>query len=219
VSKTTRTSKRAPAKTKAIEPANKRKVVVFGSLVVVLTLTSALLLALEPSQLRPDRPSNLFAVDTADTFGPIFDTHIPATIGRWRYIYIHHSASPDGSALTLAQRPGGLGDHFVIGNGEGSLDGEIQISQRWTDQQPPAAPPGAKAIDPNCISICLIGDFHQNLPTPVQMQRLGMLVSSLQAKFKIDADKVMMITDQPANHAVEIGRYFPVSAFRGQLLK
>lgn len=218
MSKTTRTSKRPPAKSKVIEPANKRKVVVFGSLVAVLTLTSALLLALEPSQLRPDRPG-LFAVDTADTFGPIFDTHVPATLGRWRYIYIHHSASPDGSALTLAQRPGGLGDHFVIGNGEGSLDGEIQISERWTDQQAPAAPPGAKAIDPNCISICLIGDFHQNLPTPVQMQRLEMLVSSLQAKFKINADKIMMITDQPANHAVEIGRYFPVAAFRNQLLK
>ena len=219
MSKTTRTTRRAPAKPAPIEPANKRKVVVFGSLIVVLTLTSALLLALEPNPLRADKPTNLYALDSRDALDPIFDTHVPAANGRWKYIYIHHSASPKGSALSLAQSPGGLGDHFVIGNGEGSLDGEIEISQRWADQQPPAAPPGAKKIDPNCISICLIGDFHQNLPTPVQMQRLEELVSSLQSKFGIGAENVLMITDQPANHGVEIGRYFPVSAFRGKLLK
>jgi hypothetical protein len=219
----TKSTKRASNKTKvdltAQAAAGKRKVVVFASLIVVLTLTSALLLTLEPGQLRPDRPTGLFALDSRDALDPIFDTHTPAASNRWKYIYIHHSAAPQGSALTLAKGLGGLGDHFVIGNGEGSLDGQIEMGDRWLDQLPPAAPPGAKKIDPNCISICLIGDFHQNLPTPVQMQRLGQLVSSLQAKFKISADQVLMVTDQPANHAMEIGRYFPVSAFRGQLQK
>ncbi len=227
LSKTAKSTKRVASKGKSPatleysseSPAAKRKVVVFGSLVVVLTLTSALLLALEPGQLRPDKPTNLFAIESRDALDPIFKTHVPAGNGRWKYIYIHHSASPQGSALSLAQSPSGLGDHFVIGNGEGSLDGSIEISQRWAEQLPPAAPQGAKKIDPNCISICLIGDFHQNLPTPVQMQRLGELVSSLQMKFGIGANQVLMLTDQPGNSGVEIGRYFPVSAFRGQLMK
>ncbi len=224
VSKATKTIKRTSSKSKVpletvAPPAGKRKVVVFSSLVVVLTLTSALLLALEPGRLRPDRPTGLYALDSRDALDPIFDTHVPTANSRWKYIYIHHSASPQGSALSLAQSPGGLGDHFVIGNGEGSLDGQIEMGERWIDQQTPAAPPGAKKIDPDCISICLIGDFHQNLPTPVQMQRLGQLVASLQAKFRIGADQVLMVTDQSSNHAMEIGRYFPVSAFRGQLLK
>ena len=221
MSKTTRTpaKRTTSAKTKSAEPAGKRKVVVFGSLIVVLSLTSALLLALEPGRLSPDHPTGLFAVDSHAALDPIFDTHVPAAGGRWKYIYIHHSASSEGNALSLAKSPAGLGDHFVIGNGEGSLDGQIEMGERWIDQLPPAAPPGAKKIDPNCISVCLIGDFHQNLPTPVQMQRLGQLVSSLQTKFHITADNVLMVTDQPANHAMEIGRYFPVSAFRNQLVK
>ena len=225
VSKTAKSTKRPTAKSKAAADsiaqaaAGKRKVVVFGSLIVVLSLTSALLIALEPSPLRADHPTGLYALDSRDALDPIFDTHVPAANSRWKYIYIHHSASPEGSALSLAKSAGGLGDHFVIGNGEGSLDGQIEMGERWIDQQPPAAPPGAKKIDPACISICLIGDFHQNLPTPVQMQRLNQLVSSLQSKFKISADQVLMVTDQPSNHAMEIGRYFPVSAFRGQLQK
>jgi N-acetyl-anhydromuramyl-L-alanine amidase AmpD len=202
-----------------VEPAGRRKVMVFGSLIVVLSLTSAMLLALEPNPLRPDKPAGLFAVEPRDALDPIFDTHVPTAEHRWKYIYIHHSASASGSALTLAQSAGGLGDHFVIGNGEGSLDGQIEMGSRWVDQLPAAAPPGAKKIDPACISICMIGDFHQNLPTPVQMQRLQQLVSSLQAKFTISADRVLMVTDLTANHSVEIGRYFPVSAFRAQLLK
>lgn len=224
VSKPAKTAKRASSSSKvrletAAQAAGKRKVVVFSSLVVVLTLTSALLLALEPGRLRPDHPTGLYALDSRDALDPIFDTHVSTANSRWKYIYIHHSASPQGSAMTLAKGDGGLGDHFVIGNGEGSLDGQIEMGERWIDQQPPAAPPGAKKIDPNCISICLIGDFHQNLPTPVQMQRLGQLVSSLQSKFKIGSNQVLMVTDPSGGHAMEIGRYFPVSAFRGQLLK
>ncbi len=224
VSKTAKSTKRSSSKSKVpletvTQPAGKRKVVVFSSLVVVLTLTSALLLALEPGRLRPDHPTGLYALDSRDALDPIFDTHVPTANSRWKYIYIHHSASPQGSALSMAQSAGGFGDHFVIGNAPGSLDGQIEMGERWNEQQPPAAPQGAKKIDPDCISICLIGDFHQNLPTAVQMQRLGQLVASLQAKFGISANQVLMVTDQSTNHAMEIGRYFPVSAFRGQLLK
>ncbi len=217
VSKPSRTAKGVSAK--SVEPAAKRKVVVFSSLIVVLTLTSALLLALEPDKLRPDPGSRLAAVDTHDAMEAIFQTRVPAVANRWKYIYIRHSATKAGSAITISQQPGGLGDHFVIGNGDGSIDGEIQISERWTEQVAPTPPPGALNIDPQAISICLIGDFHQNLPTPLQMQRLNKLVATLQSRFQISARDVQMVTDNTGNRAVEIGRYFPVSAFRGQLVK
>jgi hypothetical protein len=213
VSKSSRSPKRKTA-SKKVDPASKRKVVVASSLLGVLALTSALLLALEPGQMRPETagPNLLAAVD------PVLDTKVPINLGRWRYIYIHQSGSPQGSAAALTG-PEGLGDHFVIGNGEGSANGELEIGTRWTNQQPPLAPAGANSIDPNCISICMVGDFHQNLPTPAQLQKLQQLVVTLQSKYHIGPDNVWMVAEQGGNRAVEIGRYFPVSAFRGQLLK
>lgn len=219
MSKSTRSPKRKTRTlgygVKKVDPVAKRKVVVASSLLAVLALTSALLLALEPGQLRgPEKPGNLLlAVD------PVLETNVPVSLGRWRYIYIHQSGSPSGSAASLSQGIDGAPDHFVIGNGEGSPDGQIEISPRWVNQMAALPPAGANSIDPNCISICLIGDFHQNLPTPSQMEKLKQLVATLQTKYRISAENVWMVNEQGGNRAVEIGRYFPVSAFRAQLMK
>ena len=211
VTKTTKSPKRKPRTldyAKKVDPASKRKVVVVSSLLAVLGLTSALLLALEPGQLRPENPNAklLLAID------PVLDTSVPVSTGRWRYIYIHQSGAAEGNST-------GLGDHFVIGNGEGLPDGKIEVGDRWMSQSSAVAPAGALSIDPNCISVCLIGDFHQNLPTPTQMQKVQQLVATLQSRYRISGENVRMVSEQGGNRAVEIGRYFPVSAFRGQLVK
>jgi hypothetical protein len=194
-----------------------RRVVVFATLVSVLTLTSALLLALAPAPLTPDASSSLFAVDAPETMDAIFQTQVSAKPGRWKYVYVHHSHSPAGSAFTLGQNnPRGMSDHFVIGNGDGAIDGEIQIGQRWNQQVSADPPRGAAAIDPNCVSICLVGDFDRNVPTPTQMRRLAQLVNALQGRFDIPAGQVLLVS-QPTTVA-GIGRYFPTTAFRQQLL-
>src|SRR5438552_3741853 len=51
-----------------------RKFVVFASLVGVLTVTSALLLALAPAPLVPDAYSSLFAIDAPRSMDAIFET-------------------------------------------------------------------------------------------------------------------------------------------------
>ena len=107
-------------------------------------------------------------------------------------------------------------DHFVIGNGHGCQDGEIQIGPRWNHQQPAAAPPGVDHIEPTCISICIVGDFDHSMPTPIQFRRLTELVMTLQSQFRIGADKVILLSDTPTPSSV--GRYFPVTAFREQIL-
>ena len=190
---------------------------VFATLVSVLTLTSALLLALAPAPLTPDASSNLFAVDTPESMDVIFQTQVSAKPGRWKYVYIHHSNTTAGNAVSLSQgNPHGMSDHFVIGNGNGAIDGEIQVSQRWNQQTSAEPPRGATGIDPNCISICLVGDFEHNVPTPVQMHRLRQLLNVLQGRFDIPAGQVLLVS-QP-NSAAGIGRYFPTTAFRQQLL-
>jgi hypothetical protein len=212
--------KKGPARrtASAASPSKQRNFVVFSALIGALALTTALLLALAPAPLAPGAASSLFAMDTPDSLEAIFNTKVPPQTGRWDYIYIHHSATPGGDALTLGQStPGGVGDHFIIGNGDGCADGEVQIAQRWNNQQSALPPAGASTIDPHCISICLVGDFDHTVPTPVQMRRLTQLVNTLQTRFHVPGDHVLMAT-QPASPA-GIGRYFPITALRGQLLQ
>jgi hypothetical protein len=196
---------------------------VFSTLVAVLTLTSAMLLALAPAPLTPDASASLFAVDAPDAMDVIFQTKTACDASRWKYIYIHHSRSQTGNAMTVSQssRGGALGDHFVIGNGDGAADGEIQVSQRWDTQSVALPPTGAANIDSKCISICLIGDFDKHRPSSAQVRRLGQLVNSLQARFHIQAADVSMISQAGSKEPVSaatVGRYFPVNAFREQLL-
>jgi hypothetical protein len=194
-----------------------RKFIVFTTLVCVLTLTSALLLALAPAPLAGDSATtSLFAISAPDSMDVIFQTKKSCEIGRWKYVFVHHSRTPAGNARTLDPE-GKAADHFVIGNGDGAVDGEIQIGQRWDAQQSAVAPAGASSIEPTCISICLVGDFDRTRPTPTQIRRLTQLVTALQAKLQIPASDVSVVT-QPKTGAAGIGRYFPAAAFREQLL-
>lgn len=195
---------------------SRRRVVVFTSLIAVLSFTSALLLALAPAPLTPDAASSLFAVDEPDSMGVVFQTQAPSSAGRWKSIYIRHSRTPSGNAITIGQQTGGLNDHFVIGNGEGALDGEIQIGQRWNHQLSAAPPAGATTIEPNCISICLIGDFDRTVPTPTQIKRLAQLVSALQSRHNIPADRVLVLSQ--SRSTAGCGKYFPLTALRDQLI-
>jgi hypothetical protein len=193
-----------------------RKVVVFTTLVGVLTLTSALLLALAPAPLTPDASSSLFAIDAPESMDVIFQTQASIRSGRWRYIFIHHSRTNSGNGITLSQRGTGLGDHFVVCNGDGGIDGELQIGQRWTQQLSAVAPTGAAFRDDGCISICVVGDFDRTVPTPTQIRRLTQLVNSLQGRLDIPAGQVLLMNPLGSNAGV--GRYFPMTAFRQQLL-
>jgi hypothetical protein len=214
---------------------SQRKVVVFSTLLGVLSMTCALLMALEPAPVAPDAASSLFAIDDQPrSMDAVFETQTPIAAGRWKYVYIHHSRTTSGNAITLASDGDaatataaaaaaaantGVGDHFVIGNGDGCTDGEIQLTQRWNRQLAATPPAGASNVEPawsQSISICVVGDFDSHVPTPTQLRRLTQLVNSLQGTLHIDRSRVLLI-DSPKT-AAGAGRYFPISAFRGQLL-
>jgi hypothetical protein len=194
-------------------------VIVFGGLVGVMTMTGALLMAMQPAPLSPDAVKSLMAVETPAHVDALFDTQVPVRAGRWKYIYVHHSGSATGSAATLADAAGpgtALPDHFVIGNGEGADDGEIQVGQRWNGQQPAGRTTGLDQLDPDCVSICMVGDFDRSPPTPRQMEQVGRLVTALQDRLRVNGDRVWLVEAHglPAG----CGRYFPRDAFRGGLL-
>jgi hypothetical protein len=115
----------------------------------------------------------------------------------------------------LAESSDGLADHFVIGNGDGCGDGEIQIGQRWAQQLAPGLTPGANYIDPDCISICLIGDFNLTQPTPTQRRRLVQLIGALQNKLRISRDHIYLYSG--VETAAGVGRHFPVNDLRTEI--
>lgn len=195
---------------------SQRKVVVFASLLAVMTITSALLLALAPAPLTPGAVSSLFAVDSPDSLDALFRTSQPVQSGRWTHIYVHHSLTPGGDAASLGESAGGLADHFVIGNGDGCQDGEVQIAQRWNHQRSAGRVQGLTSISDACISICVIGDFDRTLPTEAQMLHLTQLVQVLQSRCQIPAQNVYVLPGDttPAG----IGRYFPATKLRDRLL-
>ena len=177
-------------------------------LLASLTATSMLLLALVPAPLVPDAARSLYAPSSVpQSIGAVFDTTTPMQDGHWKNVYIHHSK---GRYTANSGNAGdGMGDHFLIGNGDGLRDGEIQIGRLWEEQKG-AMPAGANVSD-NCISICLVGDFEQRAPTATQIDHLQELVKAIQDRCQIPSGKLFMYADNAG--AGGIGRLFPTARF------
>lgn len=169
---------------------------VFSSLLLALGLTSMLLWTVS-KPLSPDAALVLAAVDEQ-----IFSRPAAVPAGRWQYIYVHHSNSSGGSSVSVGA------DHFLIGNGNGSSDGEIQVGRRWIEQLP--AQPVRAIVPEQCISICLVGDFDRVAPSRMQIKRLGELIKALRQQYGIPAGRVKTV-EQPDSPA-GIGKHFPREA-------
>ena len=101
---------------------------------------------------------------------------------------LHHSATADGQlrrrSTGAPQALGwdGCGYHFVIGNGTGSPDGQIEVAQRWSNQKHGVHCRNGKNPDVNeyGIGICLVGDLDETPPTPRQIAAAQALVAYLE---------------------------------------
>jgi len=134
-----------------------------------------------------------------------------AAPNTWRWIVIHHSATPTGGAAAFDRmhRAKGwdeLGYHFVIGNGTDTRDGQVEVGSRWPKQKW-----GAHAKTPDNrfneygIGICLVGNFDVTYPTAAQMASLDRLVTYLMRTYHIPAGQVLghrdtKSTDCPGRH-------------------
>ena len=146
---------------------------------------------------RPAAPPKIEApIASANPTGP--RAWVPNVPPRpWRWIVIHHSASPSGSMAVFdkehkAKGWDGVGYHFVIGNGTNTGDGQIEVTPRWPIQKWGAH---AKTLDNRFneygIGICLVGNFDQERPTPAQMKSLATLVAYLMQTYHIPSQNVL----------------------------
>ncbi|HOX04835.1 MAG TPA: peptidoglycan recognition family protein, partial [Planctomycetota bacterium] len=120
----------------------------------------------------------------------------PAPLGPWRYIIVHHSATPGGSAALFEKYhrnvrhfENGMGYHFVIGNGVDVTDGLVEVGDRWVRQIQGAHVGGE--LNRECIGICLVGDFSQGRPTARQVASLDRLLKFLLARCRIPPSRVI----------------------------
>lgn len=210
VSKTRKSKKGVSAKAK---PSRRRTWVVMTCLFGMLLSTGALLKVLDPGPLTQDASSSLFAIGD-QTIDRVFDTNVPLRTAHWKSIYVHQSLTKAGDAISLGRGRGGLADHFVIGNGDGCADGEIQIGRRWSQQLPAGLSDAART---DSISICLVGDFNHGSPTATQQARLAQLVTALQHQFGISSEHVLLVTRRNAG-VLGAGTNFPVAELRSQLM-
>ncbi|HPD47226.1 MAG TPA: peptidoglycan recognition family protein [Anaerohalosphaeraceae bacterium] len=146
---------------------------------------------------------------------------------QWTAIVIHHSATDRGSMAAFddyhrqEHNWDGIGYDFVIGNGKGSGDGQVEVTYRWREQLV-----GAHCKTPDNwanergIGICLVGDFTKTKPTWNQMKSLKELVRFLQQRYGIPKSRVYGHCEVPGytQGSVCPGRYFPMSTFRASLL-
>ena len=142
-------------------------------------------------------------------------------IRPWKYIVIHHSASDSGNAASIGKYHknekgwvNGLGYHFLIGNGNGSRDGQIEVGNRWDDQID-GAHAGKSEYNKHGVGICLIGNFENGYPTSSQISSLTYLINYLQKRCNIRSDNVIM--HRTFRKTVCPGRHFPYNKVMASL--
>lgn len=105
----------------------------------------------------------------------------------------------------------GIGYHFVIGNGSGMGDGEIESTFRWREQLH-GAHAGVGEYNQRGIGIVLIGNFEKHPPTPAQLAAVKLLVSSLAGQYGVTGDRILGHGDVKSTECP--GEFFPMSEVR-----
>lgn len=136
----------------------------------------------------------------------------------WKHIVIHHTATDAGSVASIhrahlqrvdaAGNPWrGIGYHFLIGNGNGMVDGKVEATFRWDDQSA-GAHAGDVTYNEQGIGICLVGNFEEKPPTAAQLRAVEQLVATLRRDYRIPAKNVVGHGDVKSTRCP--GKLFPL---------
>ena len=141
---------------------------------------------------------------------------------RWKYIVVHHSAGKFGNIDFLQkvhrERTNdpiyAIAYHYIIGNGNGLGDGEIDSDIRrkyniWGSHI------SVKNLDRNArgLGICLIGNFEEDSVTDKQYNSLVALTSQLMNEYSISPENVTGHGFTPGESTKCPGKNFPMAKF------
>jgi len=109
----------------------------------------------------------------------------PVKRSRWKYIVVHNSGTREGNARVfdiyhrrVRHMQNGLAYHFVIGDGHGSGDGQVEVGDRWK-RQINGGHVASDYLNDIALGICLVGDFNRDQPTRAQVGALEELIPYL----------------------------------------
>ena len=152
----------------------------------------------------------------------------PASCERsWKAIVIHHSATDVGSVESIDNYHrnhngwDGIGYDFIIGNGSGCCNGEVESTFRWTQQRTGAhcKTDSSNWANEKAIGICLIGNFNKTRPSNSQLSSLLKLSRFLSERYDIPASRIYGHSTTPG-HSTKTdcpGKKFPMSYVKQNL--
>jgi len=166
---------------------------VLVTLLISMTVGTVILLALNGNAPSAG-PFSLSSYHRLDPVAQAIASKEPQVPSRWNCIEIYYSNTKAGNAEQLASLNGlasseDLNCHFVVCNGLGGGNGQIQSTQKWQKQW--SVIPGNNWYGTDhTIRICVIADGKTSHPTDFQIKRVESLVESLSRKFEIGFDSV-----------------------------
>lgn len=163
---------------------------VLAILVISMTAGAAVLMALgnNPPSAGP------FCLSKYLLRGPIeiekaISSQAAQSSERWNWIEIYYSGTKAGNIEQLASlsglaSPEDINCHFVVCNGLGGGDGQVQPTPKWQKQW--SIVPGQSWYgNGQTIRLCVIADGHACPPTGLQKKRIKALIEGLCRKFEI----------------------------------
>jgi hypothetical protein len=166
--------------------------------VLVVLLISMTVGAIVLMALGNNPPSaGAFCLSTYYRLNPVeqsLSSGVAQTQGRWECIEVYFSGTKAGNIDQLASLSGlassdDINCHFVICNGLGGCDGQIQTTEKWQKQWS-VIPDHSWYGSSKTIRVCLVADGKSVKPTNAQIKRTESLVETLSAKFSVPTAKI-----------------------------
>ncbi len=108
---------------------------------------------------------------------------------RWDRIEVCYSGTNSGNIEQLAKlsgfrNPKEINCHFIVCNGDGGYDGQVQTAEKWLRQF--SITPGQGWLgSSSTIRICVVADEKNTRPTDLQKRKVQALVTELSGRFRI----------------------------------
>jgi hypothetical protein len=168
------------------------------SLVVSMTIGALALMVVS----KKSPSGGAFSLASYTTLDPVEQAALSvgwADSQSWNRIEVFYSHTSEGNIGRLAVLNGltssdDVNFHFVICNGKGGADGQIQSTERWSRQRP-CLPSGNWYGTSETVRICVIADSLVNRPTDCQVKRTAALVELLARKFAISPRQITYPAD------------------------
>ena len=179
-------------------PNQPRVAKVLAALLVSMTVGAVVLMAMgnNPPSKGPFSLASYFRLDPIEK---AIHSEAAQSPDHWNRIEVYYSGTKAGNIEQLTSLSGLPGSedincHFVICNGLGGGDGQIQQTEKWQNQW--SITPGRTWYGSSrTIRICVIADGRTCLPTDCQIKRIEQLVEGLYRRFAVPAESIHYPSD------------------------